>query len=183
MADFTGATAEYADDVLGMSVISGTINGSGHLILTRGNGETIDAGDFTAIVTGILNSAVAASVATAVPNAVAGTTFVRGDFSGNYDLVVQGMNNVNLINALITMRMVGNVSFNATTMVAGPKPNTMFAVKFVQDGVGGRTLTLTGIKKSQGVLTLSTAPNAVDIVVFMYDGVNWNAGLMGAGFS
>lgn len=182
MADFIGASKQYADDVLGQSVISFTINGAGHLIGTRGNGSTFDAGDFTGIVTGILNSSVAASVATAVPNAVAGTTVERGDFSGTYDLTAQGMNNVNLINALIKIRLVGDIGFNSGSMVAGAKPNTMFAVRLQQDATGGRQVFFAGIKKSQGVITLTTVPNAVDVLVFLYDGTNWNCGIMGVDF-
>ena len=53
MASFTGITAAKADAILGQSVVSGYINPSGHLILTRSDGSTIDAGDFTGIVTGI----------------------------------------------------------------------------------------------------------------------------------
>lgn len=180
MASFTGIDAAAADAVLGASVVSFAINGSGHLIGTRGNGSTFDAGDFTAIVTGILNTQVTNAVAAAVPNAVAGRTFARGNFSGTYDFTtLDGWNNVNIVNALITMTATGNITFDTTKMPAAPKANTQFAVRIQQDATGSRTLTLAGFKKSQGVLTLTTTPNAVDMVVFFYDGITWNAGFMG----
>jgi hypothetical protein len=40
----TGLTAERMLEIEGMSVISGTVNGSGRLILTKHDGTTIDAG-------------------------------------------------------------------------------------------------------------------------------------------
>jgi hypothetical protein len=55
------ATAEYALSILGQSVVAGTINGSGHLILERDNGETFDAGDFSTAITTLINSVIAAS--------------------------------------------------------------------------------------------------------------------------
>lgn len=180
MADFTGITAERADEILGESVVSGAINGSGHLILTRGNGETIDAGDFTGIVTGILSDEVDTAVTAAVPNAVAGMTVNKGNITGAVSF--SEFNNTNLVNAMIRSVLIGNITIDTANLPANPKPNTQFAMKLVQDAVGGRTLTLTGFKKSQGVLTLTAAANAVDIVVFLFDGVQWFAGMMGVDF-
>lgn len=180
MATVTGITAAKADAILGQSVTGGTINGSGHLILSRANGSTIDAGDFTAIVTAILNSTVVAAVNTAVPNAVAGFNLDLGSKSGA--ITLPGMNNVNLINALVEMIATGNLTLAVSDFPTGCKPNTQFAMRIQQDATGSRTLTLTGFKKSQGVLTLTTTANAVDILMFFYDGTNWNAGLMGVDF-
>lgn len=183
MASFTGIDADAADAVLGASIVSWTINGAGHLIYTRGNGSTGDAGDFTAIVTGILNASVAAAVASAVPDAVAGRTVNRGNFNGLYDMTTQdGWNNANVVNGLLKLTATGNITFDIAKMPAGCDPNTQMVVRIQQDATGGRTLTLTGFKKSQGILTLTAAANAVDMVVFMYDGTNWNAGLMGVDF-
>ncbi len=61
MATVNVATAEYALSILGQSVVAGTINGSGHLILERDNGETFDAGDFSTAITTLINSVIAAS--------------------------------------------------------------------------------------------------------------------------
>lgn len=179
MAEFTGITADRADEILGMSVVSGTINGSGHLILVRANGETIDAGDFTGIVTGILNTTVETEVAAEIPNYVAGSVFTK---TLNGALTFPELNSGNIVNALIKGVTSQNFSINVTALPSSPKANTQFAMRVQQDAVGGRTLTLTGFKKSQGVLTLSTAPNAIDIIVFLYDGTSWYAGLMGVDF-
>jgi len=180
MATVTAITAAKADEILGMSVISGTINGSGHLILTRENGEQIDAGDFTGIVTGILEGLVNTEVAEAVPNYVAGTTVDKGNVSG--EVQFDDFNSANLVNAMVRLKAVGNITINSSELPSSPKPNTQFAVKIQQDATGGRTLTLGGFKKAQGVLALTAAPNAIDIVVFLFDGQYWYAGLMGVDF-
>lgn len=44
MASVTGITAEKAADIEDTEIVSGVINGSGHLILTKKGGETIDVG-------------------------------------------------------------------------------------------------------------------------------------------
>lgn len=181
MADFTGIEASYAEEILGQSVVSGEINESGHLILTRGNGSTIDAGDFTGIVTGILDTSVSTAVEDAVPDAVAGTVVDLGDISGAQSFAEE-LNSDTAVNALLKARFVGNVTLNVSGMPSSPRPNTQFALRVLQDATGSRTLTLTGFKKSQGVLTLTTTPGAIDIVVFLYDGGNWYAGLMGVDF-
>lgn len=182
MATVTGITKAKADEVLGMSVVSGVINGVGHLILTRGNGSTIDAGDFSAIVSGVLDTAVAAAIANTLPEAVSGKVVHRGNFSGNLlfiDAPSGSFNNDNLVNALITLTATGNITIDTANLPSNAKENTQFAVRIQQDAVGGRTLTLSGFKKSQGSLTLTPTANAVDLVVFFYDGITWNAGFMG----
>lgn len=189
MASVTGITAAKALEILGMSVVSGTINGSGHLILTRDNGQTIDAGDFTTIVTDIMEAQVAAQIATDLPPAVeagiydamAGSVFVKGDITGAVSFV--GITANDLVNATLTGKLVGNITINSADFPASPKPGTQFAFRMTQDAVGGRTLTLTGIKKSNGILALSTAANAIDVISFYYDGTFWYAGAMGLSFS
>lgn len=190
MATVTGITAEKALEILGQSVVSAVINESGHLIMTRDNGSSFDAGDFTAIVTDVMDDAVAAQVAaqapalitTEVANKVSGTVFAKGDQSG--DLSFAGITNETLVNATITCKAVGNLNIDVADFPASPKPGTQFAVRIQQDAVGGRTLTLVGgIKKSLGVLSLSTGANKIDIVSFYYDGTFWYAGMMGVDFS
>lgn len=190
MATVTGITAAKALEILGMSVTSGFINGSGHLILVRDNDETIDAGDFTAIVTDIMDAAVAAEVAAQdipqqVKNAMAGTVFAAGNITGTFDFdTISGVTADTLVNAVITATATGNFTIDAATAFpAAPKAGTQFAFRIKQDATGGRTMTLTGIKKSQGILPLSTGPNATDIIVFFYDGTSWYAGAMGMNFS
>ena len=182
MASVTGITAAKALDILGQSIVSGSINGSGHLILTKHNGTTIDAGAFSAIMEGILEDDVEAAVGPAVANAMGGVLFPKGTTSGV--LTFTEANDQTLIHAMFTVTLNGNASINgATAFPASPKPGTQFAVRFMQDATGGRTLSLTNIKKSMGVLSLSTDANAIDIIVFMYDGTYWYAGAMGLAFS
>lgn len=190
MASVTGVTAAHADEILGQSVVSGSINGSGHLILTRQNGSTIDAGDFTGIVTSILNAQVTSAVNTAVPTAVAGTVFNRGNVASGPALITGAgtsnttpLNNVNAVNALVTATLTGNVTIDVANMPSGAKPNTQFAMRLTQDATGGRTLTLTGIKKSFGGLALSTGAGDTDIIMFFYDGTSWYVGAMGFDFA
>lgn len=180
MAEFTGITAERADEILGMSVVSGTINGAGHLILTRENGQTIDAGDFTGIVTGILAEQVQDKVDETLPSAMAGTVINKGNVSGA--LTLPELNSDNIVNAMVKVTMTGNVTFNATALPSSPKTNTQFVMRLQQDATGARTFTTTGFKKSMGVLPITAAANAIDLVVFLYDGTSWLVGLMGADF-
>lgn len=190
MATVTGITYAKALDILGQSVVSGVINGFGHLILTRDNGQTIDAGDFSGIVSDILDDRVAAAITAQnipqqVKNAMAGTVFNLGTtVSGAVDFDGAGATADTLVNSVFTATLTGNITIDAATAFpATPKPGTQFAFRVKQDGTGGRTMTLTGIKKSQGVLPLSTGPNATDVIVFFYDGTSWYAGAMGLNFS
>jgi hypothetical protein len=180
MATITGITAERADDILGQSVVSGSLDASGHLILTRNDGTSFDAGDFTAIVTDIMDDRIAAQLDTRVPDAIAGTTVNKGNQAGVISFST--FTSANLPNAMIRLVATGNITVDVAQLPSTPKPNTQFAMKIQQDATGGRTLTLTGFKKSQGTLALTTTPNAIDIVVFLYDGVQWYAGMMGVDF-
>lgn len=56
MATINVATKEYALTILGESVVSGIINASGRLILTRDNGETFDGGDFNAAIDALIDA-------------------------------------------------------------------------------------------------------------------------------
>lgn len=180
MATVTGITAAKADEILGMSVVSGAINGSGHLILTRANGSTIDAGDFTAIVSGILGDQVTAKVNDILPDAVAGTVINKGSVSGA--LTLPELNSDNIVNAMVKVTAGGNITFNATALPASPKPNTQWVMELVQDPTGNRTLTLTGFKRAMGSLPISTNGFAKDLICFVYDGTDWLVGLMGVDF-
>lgn len=181
MAEFTGITAAKADEILGMSVVSGMINPSGHLILTRGNGSTIDAGDFTGIVTDIMDDAVLAQVNASLPSAIAGTVLDKGTMSGALTFVPP-LNNETIVNAMVKVIANGNITINTSALPSSPKTNTQFVLRFQQDAVGGRTLTLTSFKRAYGSLPITLTPNAVDLIVFIYDGTNWLVGLMGGDF-
>lgn len=189
MASTTTVTAAKALEILGKSVVSAAINGFGHLIFTRDNGSTFDAGDFTSIVTDIMDDAVAAQVAAQAPaivttqvnNAMVGTVFAKGNVSGAFSFA--GITNATLVNATITATLTGALSISTASLPASPKVGTQFIMRLQQDATGGRVLTLTGFKRAQGILTLSTAANAIDLISFFYDGTNWYAGVMGLAFA
>ena len=180
MATVTGITAAKAEEILGMSVVSGAINPSGHLILTRANGSTIDAGDFTGIVTGILGEQVEAEVNAIVPDAVAGTMINKGSVTGA--LTIPEFDVDNMVNAMVKLTATGNLTFNVTALPSSPKPNTQWVLEITQDPTGGRTLTLTGFKRSMGSVPLTANGFAKDLVCFIFDGTDWLVGLMGADF-
>jgi hypothetical protein len=181
MAEFDGITAARAEEILGQSVVSGSINEFGHLILVRANSETIDAGDFTSIVSDTLADQVDARLAETLPDAMAGTIVNKGNVVAG-PLLLPELNADNMVNAMVKATLVGNVTFNITALPSTPKTNTQFVLRLQQDATGGRTFTLTGFKRSLGSLPITTTANAVDLVVFLYDGTNWLAGLMGADF-
>jgi len=69
--------------------------------------------------------------------------------------------------------LTGNVT--AYNVPLNGLPGTRYRMTFIQDGTGGRTLG--GInaifKHVGGPLTLSTAPNAIDVVEYYYDGTTY----------
>lgn len=71
MATINVATKAYADATLAQSVVSGSINGSGHIIFTRGSGATFDGGDFNAAITSLINTVLASAT---LLNILAGTS-------------------------------------------------------------------------------------------------------------
>jgi hypothetical protein len=181
MAEFTGITADKANEILGMSIVSGVVNAQGHLILTRQNGESIDAGNFTGIVADTLDSEVQQALDAALPNAVAGKVVDKGTLAGGA-LTLPEFNTANLPNAMVKVKLGGNVTFSSTALPSAPKANTQFVVRLEQDATGGRTFTTTGFKRSMGTLPISTTGGAIDLLVFLYDGSSWLAGLMGVDF-
>lgn len=183
MAEFTGITAAAAQAIFDQTVVSGYVNGgSGHLILVTHDGTELDAGDFTTIVSDLLTTQVAAGVASALPDSVAGYNEELGNLTGAIDTELGNLDTDNILNAFLEGTLIGNVTLNSADLPSGCRPNTQFAFKMVQDATGGRTLTLTGFKKSQGVLQLTTTANAIDILMFLYDGTNWYVGVMGVDF-
>lgn len=160
------------------SIASASIDANGNLIFKKGDNTTINAGNFGAYIDGAVSDEVSAELDVRV----AGNVFDKGNVTGAMDFKVATAST--LVNATFKATLTGDVTINASTAFpASPKAGTQFAVRFTQDANGNRKLTLTGIKKSQGVLTLSTGGGAIDIVVFYYDGNYWYAGLMGDNFS
>lgn len=173
MATVTGITAERADEILGQSVIAANISPGGHIIFTRYDGSNFDGGDFSAKINELVTASVAARVA--------GVRTNLGNTSGN--VVFTGATKDNLINALFTATLTGDIVINKTALPADAYPGTQFAMRLTQDATGNRHLTLTNIKKSFGVLDLSTSAGDTDLIVFFYDGATWYAGAMGLDFS
>lgn len=180
MATVDGMTAQKMQQILDDTIASADIQGSS-LVFTRYGGDTFVAGDFQAYITSQIGTQITDGIAAAVPAAVAGGLTNKGNLSGAITFV--GNTPQDMVNRLFTATLTGNVTLNSTAFPTPSIAGTQFAIVFKQDATGGRTLTLTGIKKSQGLLALSTAANAIDIVSFLYDGTNWYAGLMGVGFA
>lgn len=175
MATVTGLTASAMQVIVDQSVESASIEGS-TLVFTRHDGSSFAAGDFTTFITG----AVSAAVASQVPAAVVGGVTDKGTISGNVSFT--GTTPTQMINRIFKATLGGNITIANTAFPSPPTPGTQFAMVLTQDATGSRTLTLTGIKRAQGVLTLSTTPGAIDIISFLYDGTNWYAGAMGLRF-
>ena len=179
MATVTGMTAERMQEIINASIEAASISGS-TLIFSRHDGSTFAAGDFNAFITAQVNAAVAAAVGSSVPAAVVGGVTDKGNITGAVSFT--GITPSQMINRLFKATLTGNITIANTALPSPATPGTQFAMVLTQDATGGRTLTLTGIKRSQGVLTLSTAPNSIDIISFLYDGTNWYAGAMGLKF-
>ncbi len=181
MATVNGITAEKAQEILDGTIETAAIVGTS-LILTRHDSSTFSAGNFQTYIDSQIGTAIDTAIDTEVLPAVTGSvTDLGANVSGAISLT--SLTPDQLVNRLVKATLVGNVSLAASALPANPRPGTQFAIVFKQDAVGGRTLTLTNIKRSQGVLALSTAPNAVDIIVFMTDGTTWYAGAMGLAFA
>ena len=190
MATVNGVTAERMQTILDQTLASAEIEGS-TLKFTRYDGSSFTAGDFSTYINAQIDGPLDAAIATingqvtsqvnaVVPAAVAGGVTARGNVTGAFSFA--GLTSAQMVNRLFTATLTGNISVDSANFPASPVPGTQFAMRLTQDATGGRTLTLTGIKVSQGVLTLSTSPGAIDIIMFLYDGTNWYGGAMGVGF-
>jgi hypothetical protein len=176
MATVTGVTAERMQEILDEAVETASIEGS-TLIFTRHDGSSFAAGDFQSFI----DADVAAAVTAQVPAAVSGGVTAKGNVTGA--LTFTPLTPAQMVNRVFTATLTGNITINVTALPTPAVPGTQFAMVLKQDATGNRSLTLSGIKRAQGVLSLSSAANAVDIVSFMYDGTTWYAGLMGLAFS
>lgn len=103
MATITVLTDVAAAATLAQSIVSATINGSGQLILTRGNGSTVDGGNFNSAMTAVVNAIMAAGLnptqivsnaAAAIPLKVKGTVSQTGNLQ-------EWLNSANVILAKI----------------------------------------------------------------------------------
>ena len=91
----------------------------------------------------------------------------RGSVSGTLDL--SGVTTKNIVHA----RLTGNLK---VVLPSSPVVGQTITLELQQDATGGRTLTLPNAVASFGVpITLSTAANALDEIMCLYDGVRWKA--------
>lgn len=92
---------------------------------------------------------------------------------------------INLANGnVFNLTATGNVTFTFSGATSGKACS--FALYLKQDATGSRTVTWpSGISWSGGAPTLSTAANAVDVLVFetLNGGTNWYGSLVGANFA
>lgn len=177
MATVTGLTVDKLNEELGKMVVFSSVDESGQISLKLKNGSIIPGGSFYDAI----REMVALMVKLEVNEKVAGTPVNLGNKSGAITELASKTEG-KLLNSMVTVVATGNLTIAAANLPNDATAGTQFAMRITQDGVGNRTLTTTNIKRTQGVLTLSTAPNAVDIVVFLYDGNSWYAGMMGVDF-
>lgn len=181
MASVTGITAQRTEEILDQTIASAAISGSS-LVFTRTGGSTFSAGNFQTYINSQVTPAVDSAVDAAVPAAVVGGVTQKGNITGSWN-PFGGLTPSQLPNRIIRATLIGNVGIASGNFPAGILPGTQVALVLKQDGTGNRTVTWTAIKRSQGVLTLSTAPNSIDIISLFFDGTDWFAGPMGLGFS
>jgi hypothetical protein len=172
MATINGMTAEKMQEILDGTIASAEISGT-DLVFVRVGGSSFSAGNFQDYIDDQVDSKVA--------SAVAGGLTAKGGISGSVSF--SGLTPADMVNRIFTATLTGNITIDAANLPSPALPGTQFAMRLTQDGTGNRTLTLVGIKRSQGVLALSTPANSVDIIMFMYDGTSWYAGAMGVAFS
>lgn len=175
MATINGMTAERMQEILDGTIETATIVGA-TLVFHKVDGSTFSAGDFQVYI----DDKVDAAVSTEVASALSGGLTAKGNVSG---AIAFAETAAQIVNRVYTATLIGNISIDVAALPASPMPGTQFAMVLKQDGTGNRLLTLTNIKRSQGVLVLSTAANSTDIIMFMYDGSSWYAGPMGLKFS
>lgn len=184
MAEFNGLSKAKAESIIGASVVSATINPSGHLIFTRNNGSTFDAGDFTAIVQDSFDAQIAAALLTAVPAAIVGPYVVKNNASGTISMAE--FNKDNIVNVFLRVKATGNCVWNAADLPANCRPGTRFYFSFEQDAAngatvnaggtgwsGGRQLTFNGFKNSQAQGPYQQ-PKGYDIYEILWDGYYWH---------
>ena len=132
MATVTVFTAARMEAIEGSSVVSGTINGSGHLILTKHDGTTLDAGDVTGPqgpqgpvgeVTEVeLNAAIAAAhAAGAITEEQLATGSVTAIKIGTGAVTTVKVLDGNITEAKLASNAVTNARVSATAAIAASK--------------------------------------------------------------
>lgn len=128
--------------------------------------------------------------------ATSGSSILKGNGSGGFSNATQGTDYSNnnpspafstltdsatITWAFASPQLVSNATVtlggNRTLSITGVSAGATGVLKVVQDGTGSRTLTLPAgskvINGGGGVVSLSTAAGAIDILAFVYDGTNY----------
>lgn len=221
MSTVTGMTAAAMQAIADDTIHSGSVDGSGHLILTKNDSSTVDAGavvgptgpagadgtngaDGTTLsldaltaanptaanwsnnshkITGVTAGSASGEVATfetIMPKA-------GGTFTG---AVVEAAVALTFATTITVNAALGNtfrVTLTASTgtldVPSNPTDNQKIIVEVKQDGTGSRTMAYNSAYQFTTALpspTLSTAANAVDILVFIYNSSSSKWRFMGA---
>ena len=221
MATITGMTSAAMDAIAAGVIVGATVNGAGHLILTKEDSSTVDAGYVVGPtgpagangtngadgnsyslnqlagfhpttadwdnsghkITGIANGSSAQDAAAfgqIMPKA-------GGVFTG---AVVEAAVALTFATTITVNAALGNtfrVTLTASTgtldIPSNPTDNQKIIVEVKQDATGSRTLAYNAAYQFTTALpapTLSTAANAVDILVFIYNSTSAKWRFMGA---
>lgn len=224
MATIIGLTSAAMQAIVDATVASGSVNGSGHLILTLHNGSTIDAGyvvgptgpagtngtngvDGNSLklnqiavnnptaadwsnsgfkITGVANGSAAQDVAT-ISNLGVKMDKAGGTFTG---AVVEAAVNLTFATTILVNAALGNtfrVTLTASTgtldLPSNPTDNQKIIFEIKQDATGGRTLAYNAAYQfttQNPAPTLSTAANAVDELIFIYNATSGKWRFQGA---
>lgn len=213
MATITGMTSEAMQAIVDGTVASGSVNGSGHLILTKHDGTTVDAGsvigpqgpagtngtngtngsaysldqqatlnptagDVNINSHKLINVTNGSAAQDAVTKSQLDTKMDKagGSFTG---AVVEAAVNLTFATTILVNAALGNtfrVTLTASTGTldapSNPVDNQKIIVEVKQDATGGRTLAYNAVYQfttQNPAPTLSTAANAVDELIFIYN--------------
>jgi hypothetical protein len=144
------------------------LSAGGGYAVPPGTGITALTGDVTASGSGSVAATIAA--AHVAPAMMKASTFDVQVDAGTVTWAIASVLNANAVLTFTTHG--GNRTLNITNPVIGGN----YVLKLIQDGVGGEGLILgTGCtwkvaNGGSGAVTLTNAPNAIDVIAFMYDG-------------
>jgi len=210
MATITGMTSAAMDAIAAGVIVGATVNGAGHLILTKEDTSTVDAGyvvgptgpagadgaDGTTFsldaltvanptaadwsnnshkITSVANGSSAQDVAT-INNLGVKFDKAGGTFTG---AVVEAAVALTFATTILVNAALGNtfrVTLTASTGTldapSNPTDNQKIIVEVKQDATGSRTLAYNSVYQfttQNPSPTLSTAANAVDELIFIYN--------------
>lgn len=198
MASVTVVTAARSEQIAADSVVGGEINGSNHLILTTGDGTDIDLGEITVIFPdatasdkGVVELATTGEVLTGTDGTKAVTPLALAAVSGVFTpATLTDASNIATDAAIANhfrVTLAGNRTLSAPT---NPRDGQKVIWEIIQDGTGGRTLTLTtgtgGFAFGTDIpsITLTTTPSKRDFLGAIYNATEqrWHVIAFGKGY-